>query len=150
MIFVDLELKAIAEKHGHLCPDLAIGWRVGSLFREYLPAHPEGFLVYVYNSTCAVQALTLMGFETKIEDLREHTYTLISPGGDILSLLTVRPDFITPPVPMNELGQKIKEGRATYYEKAHYLHLLDHWVVEIISAAEDEIFWREYEERWVV
>lgn len=141
MLFVDLELKVLAQRHGHLCPYLALGWRVGVYFRELLPRpFPEDFTVLAYNRSCAVSALRLMGFRVRVEDLNEHTYSLLDLRGDPLSFVTVQQDLLLPSEALWELGQKLRDGQATYYEKAHYTYLIDSWVADILSASEEALF----------
>ncbi len=149
MIFVALELKALAERHGHLCPYFALGWRVGNFFRGLLPPYSvlKDFRVLVYNKTCAVSVLRKMGFETLIEDLHEHTYVLLNPVGETLSLVTVHQDFLTPPPLFKVLEEKLLSGTATYYEKLHYAYLIDSWVVDILNASEEKMFTCETERK---
>ncbi len=149
MIFVALELKTLAEKHGHLCPYFALGWRVGNFFRSLLPPYSllKDFHVRVYNKTCAVSALKKMGFETSIENLYEHTYVLLNSIGEALSLVSVHQNFLTPPPLFKALEKKLVAGIATYYEKAHYAYLMDCWVADILSASEEEIFICETERK---
>ncbi len=144
MLLVDLELKVIAERHGHLCPYLALGWRVGSFFKNFLLKKEftsfENFFVHSYAYTCALNALELMDFKVSCENIGEHVYVLQTISGKALSMIAVNADLIVPPYKLEELALKISSDTALYYEKAHYRHLFDHWIVDILNASDDELF----------
>ncbi|AEH44383.1 hypothetical protein Thein_0501 [Thermodesulfatator indicus DSM 15286] len=144
MLLVDLELKVIAEKHGHLCPYLALGWRVGLFFKNFLLKKEftsfENFFVLAYAHSCALSALELMNFKISCENIGEHVYVLQTITGDALSMIAVNAEIIIPPRELEELTWKIKSDTALYYEKAHYSYLFDNWIVDILNASEEELF----------
>ncbi|OAG28764.1 formylmethanofuran dehydrogenase subunit E family protein [Thermodesulfatator autotrophicus] len=144
MLLVDLELKVIAEKHGHLCPYLALGWRVGSFFKKFLLEKEftgfENFFVHSYTHTCALNALELMNFKVTCENIGEHVYLLQAITGKALSMVAVNSEIIVPPYKMEELAFKVYSDTALYYEKAHYNYLFDRWIVDILSASDEELF----------
>ncbi|WP_022854248.1 formylmethanofuran dehydrogenase subunit E family protein [Thermodesulfatator atlanticus] len=141
MLWVDLELKAMADRHGHLCPYLALGFRVGEHFRKLLPTDQVPFDVRTYNQSCAVAALELMGFKVEVEELGEQTYALMAPSGETYALVTISREFLTPPAEdIMTIAEKIACGTADPFEKAHYGHALDRWILKILEAKEEELF----------
>ncbi len=62
-VLVNMELKRIADFHGHLCPELAIGYRAAKLALSYLavPDAPASDLkVVAENSTSALDAIQFL------------------------------------------------------------------------------------------
>ena len=58
---MDNEFKAVAAFHGHICPGLAIGYRVSAYIREhYDGAHDEELVAIVENDSCSIDAIQYM------------------------------------------------------------------------------------------
>ncbi len=60
MVEIPSELKSIAQFHGHLCPGLALGYRVAILARKELNltrSEDEELVAIVENDSCAVDAI---------------------------------------------------------------------------------------------
>lgn len=55
---IDTDLKRAVEFHGHLCPGLAIGYRVAKYFRLHHPRSEDEELVCIAeNNSCSVDAV---------------------------------------------------------------------------------------------
>ena len=55
---MDDDLKQAVEFHGHLCPGLAIGYRVAKYIREHYPRSEDEELVCIAeNRSCSVDAV---------------------------------------------------------------------------------------------
>ncbi|MDI6789468.1 MAG: formylmethanofuran dehydrogenase subunit E family protein, partial [Thermodesulfobacteriota bacterium] len=85
-MLVDIRLKIVADFHGHLCPDLVIGWRACRLALEVLAGEgqiQEDLTIITENSTAALDAIqytlgcTIGNQRLQIVDTGQHNYTLI-------------------------------------------------------------------------
>jgi len=138
---LNIELKTIVHRHGHLCPYLAIGWRAGLVFRTYiLERSLEDFSVCAYNRGCAARALELMGFPTFSEDMDEEVYSLLNARGENLLFLRTRRAFVRAPEKLRDLESKILRQIITLQEKEEYLLLFKNWIEEILSAPTYRLF----------
>ncbi|WP_456433225.1 FmdE family protein [Thermosulfuriphilus sp.] len=146
MIWVPLELKVLAEKIGLLCPEVAIGWRVGDYFRRRLVAWGEKIKehrIVSYNTSKSAETLCLMGFRLQIEDLGEHVYSLCRSDGSPRLMISIRLRHLLPEVGFRELEEKIINLQAGPEERQKYLLALDRWVSQIILASDQELFKKE-------
>ncbi|MFN3763407.1 MAG: FmdE family protein [Anaerolineae bacterium] len=147
-MLVDFQLKRIADFHGHLCPDLALGYRVSQYALERLTlALMSGALlrVIVENTTSAVDAVqhmtgcTIGNRRLLVRDWGKHVYTFI--WGESQGLrLSLRPGVLPENPEMTELEQKIEAGQATLLETARYQTLLDQQILSILETPAETLF----------
>lgn len=151
-MLVDIRLKQIADFHGHLCPDLALGYQVSRCALERLTlALMSGALlrVIVENTTSAVDAVqhitgcTLGNRRLLVRDWGKHVYTFIY-GEDNGLRLSLRPGILPENPEMTELEQKIESGRATLLETARYQTLLDQRILFILETPAETLFAARY------
>lgn len=147
-MLVNMKLKRVADFHGHLCPDLAIGYRAC----QYALAHLElellwspGLRVIVENAGSAVDAVqqltgcTLGNGRLVVRDYGKHVYTFICDGDGGLRLalrreaLSAVPEFLA-------LEEKIEAGRATVLETARYQVLLDECISTLLHLSDKVLF----------
>ncbi len=146
MIWVPLELKILAEKVGFLSPEVAIGWRVGDLFRRKLIRQGKKIkdhMVVSYNGLPGNQVLSLMGFRLRVEDLGEHVYSLCDSQGQPHLMVSVRLRHLLPEEGFIQLEKRIAHLEAEPAEREEYLLALDRWVSQIILASDGELFRKE-------
>lgn len=151
-MLVDLRLKQIADFHGHLCPDLALGYRVSQYALERLTlVRMSGALlrVAVENTTSAVDAVqymtgcTLGNRRLQVRDWGKHVYTFYWGEREGLRF-SLRPGVL-PEVPeMRELEEKIQAGQATLLETARYQTLLDQRIMLILETPAETLFATRY------
>lgn len=151
-MLVDIQLKRIADFHGHLCPDLALGYRVSQYALERLTlALMSGALlrVIVENTTSAVDAVqhmtgcTLGNRRLLVRDWGKHVYTFICGEGEGLRL-SLRMGILPENLEMTELEGKIQAGQATLLETARYQALLDQRVMFILETPAETLFAARY------
>jgi formylmethanofuran dehydrogenase subunit E len=151
-MLVDIRLKRIADFHGHLCPDLALGYRVSQYALERLTlALMAGALlrVIVENTTSAVDAVqhmtgcTIGNQRLMVRDWGKHVYTFICGENEGLRL-SLRPDVLPENPEMAELEEKIQACRATLLEIARYQTLLDQRILSILETPAETLFAAQY------
>jgi len=137
-MLVDLELKNLADKHGHLCPDFAIGWRVGLLARQFMA---DGGKIVAGSLSCAIEAIQAMGPWNLIIDgaQGEHNYRLEAFTGENL-VLRIPKELTWPGGNFLELENRISTHKATLEEVSAYQVQIDKQVERILSASDAELF----------
>jgi formylmethanofuran dehydrogenase subunit E len=147
-MLVDMKLKRAADFHGHLCPDLAIGYRAGQTALARLTLERmywQNLRVIVENTTSAVDAIqlltgcTLGNCRFRLQDRGKHVYTFVYGDGEGLRL-ALRPDAIPDNPQFLMLEERIQAEQATMLETAHYQALLDERIAALIAAPADELF----------
>ncbi len=138
MILVDLELKTLADRHGYLCPDLVIGWRVGLVARRYLGTRGT---ITAECLSCALDALKAMGpWEINLDPIKgRHIYHLISDKRQEL-VLEVPLYLVWPGGELIELERQISRCKASPNEIAAYHSLIDRQVSRILTASDVDLF----------
>ena len=138
MILVDLELKMLANRHGHLCPDLAIGWRVGLVARRYLA---NSGTITASCLSCALDALKAMGpWTIKVDPIKgRHTYHLLPDRGQLL-VLEVPLDLTWPGENFINLEKRFFRCEASPAEIRAYQALIDKQVSRILTASDADLF----------
>ncbi len=137
-MLVDLELKMIADKNGHLCPDLAIGWRVGLVARKIIQRGGE---IVAGCMSCAVVALNDMGpWHLKVDAVQgRHKYQIRSNQG-VHVILDVNERFTWPGGDFAVLEQRVSRHEATLEEVAVYQRQIDEQVHRILAATDAKLF----------
>lgn len=147
-MLVDLKLKQAADFHGHLCPDLVIGYRasryaldqlaVGRLWGNELRAVVE-------NTTSAVDAVqqltgcTLANRRLRLHDYGRHIYIFLCGEGPGLRL-ALRPEAAPADAEFLALERAIEAGRATLLQTARYQTLLDRRIAVLLQLAPEALF----------
>lgn len=141
-------LDEVSEFHGHMCPGLAIGYRVAQLaLKELGPrAADEELVAVVENDSCAVDAVQVMTGCTFgkgnliFRDYGKQVYTFIKrPSGDALR---VSVQWVSP-----EETEEEKEAWARYMkgdrsgDTLSVVHKRKSRKIEaVLNAGEDELF----------
>ncbi|NIA08595.1 MAG: hypothetical protein GWP10_02180 [Nitrospiraceae bacterium] len=138
MILVDLELKTLADRHGYLCPDLVIGWRVGLVARRYLGS--KGTITAECLS-CALDALKAMGpWKINVDPLKgRHIYRLLPDRGQVL-VLEVPLDIAWPGGDFINLEERLSRCEASPKEIRDYHLSIDNQVSRILTASDVDLF----------
>jgi formylmethanofuran dehydrogenase subunit E len=148
-VLVNMELKRIADFHGHLCPELAIGYRAAKLALSHLaiPDTPASDLrVVAENSTSALDAIQfLTGCTTGNgrlvhKNYGKHVYTFLLPGKLRSLRLSLRKGVVNIPDQFLLLEEKIRSHEADIFEVAQYETILGGLVDEILSLANEALF----------
>lgn len=120
------------EFHGHVCPGLAIGYRVAGIALDYLHegrAEDEEVIAIVENDACGVDAIMVMTGCTLgkgnliFKDTGKQVYTFGSRNSKKAVKISVNGNILQGNPEMRELHQKVMEGAASPAEKAEYNRL---------------------------
>lgn len=157
-LFVPLVLTKIVQYHGHLCPELAVGYRVGLMAQKELGMTRENardFFILAENMSSAIDALQYMtgctvgnrGFYAY--DLGKHVYYLGRfHKGSEEPQETLRIALINPLInlnhagetPVNDIEKKIIAGQAVAAEVEEYHRAINQAVSELLNAPEESLF----------
>lgn len=157
-LFVPLELTKIVHYHGHLCPELVVGYRVGLIAQRELGLTREKareFFILAENMSSAIDALQFMTGCTVgnqcfyAYDSGKHVYYLgrFSKGSEELRE-TLRIALVNPLVglnhagetPVNDIEKKIIAGQAVAAEVEEYHRAINQAVSELLNAPEGSLF----------
>lgn len=147
-VLVDFQLKRIADFHGHLCPELVIGYRacrcaLSRLKLELLTA--PGLRITAENTSSAVDAIQQMtGCTTgngrlAARDDGKHVYTFVNGEGEGLRL-ALRPSVMLLDAEFLALEETIQARQATLWEVGRYQALLDERVLGLLHLDESALF----------
>ena len=148
-MLVDVKLKQAADFHGHLCPDLAIGYRASqyALDKLFLERMWGGDLrAIVENTTSAVDAVqrltgcTLANQKLRLYDYGRHVYTFAVRGEGPGLRLALRSGAAPPDAEFLALEQAIQGGQATMMQTARYHTLLDRRISTLLRLAPEDLF----------
>lgn len=130
------------EFHGHVCPGLAIGYRVAGIALDYLRegrAEDEEMVAVVENDACGVDAIMVMTRCTLgkgnliFKDTGKQVYTFGSRHSQKAVRISVNGEIGQRNPETRELFQKVMEGSATPAEKAEYDTLRRQRIDEILK-----------------
>jgi len=153
-MLVNLQLKKIADFHGHLCPDLVIGCRACEVALKVLSRKGKingGLTVIAKNNTSALDAIqcitgcTLGNQRLVVSDFGKHKYTfiinpfIINRSGLAVALSLKEQHFGDEQIYL-EIEEKIIKNEATIEEIAHFQRLIDERVKTLSSLKSDELF----------
>lgn len=153
LMAVPVPLLNIVYYHGHLCPELAVGYRVGLVAQKELGLTREtakDFFVLAENMTSAIDALQFMtgctiGNQNFFAyDLGKHVYYFGSfPAGSEPRQEALRVALINPIVDLScqgEIEKRIVAGRASAADLEEYQQAIDDAVREILSIPDESLF----------
>jgi len=151
-MLVPLPLLNVVYYHGHLCPELAIGYRAGLVAQQELGLSRENaynFFVLAENMTSAIDALQFMTGCTIgnqnffVYDLGKHVYYFGRFSSTFDAQEVLRVALINPVIDLKykgEVEKKIVAGRASATELKEYQKAIDDAVQEILSLPEEDLF----------
>jgi len=147
-MLVDFQLKRIADFHGHLCPELVIGYRaclcaLAHLNLELLTT--PGLHIQAENTTSAVDAIQYMTGCTAgngrlvSQDHGKHVYTFVSDNHRGIRLV-LKPNTALFDPEFLMLETRVQDERATLEETARYQMLLDERILSLLHIDETALF----------
>ncbi len=151
-LFVPLSLSNLVHYHGHLCPELAVGYRAGLVAQNELGLTRDNaskFFIMAENMTSAIDALQCMTGCTVgnqrfyAYDLGKHVYYFGRfPGGsepgEALRVALINP--IINLCHVNDVEERIMAGRAAPAEVDEYRRAVDQAVSEILNIPDESLF----------
>jgi len=138
----------VIEFHGHVCPGLAIGYRVAEIALEHLQemrSPDEELLAIVENDACGVDAImvltgcTLGKGNLIFRDLGKQVYTFGSRSSNRALRISVYGDRVYRSEPqMDQLRDKVFSGTATEEEKAQFDLARNQRIEDLLHMPEEE------------
>lgn len=155
-LFVPLPLLNMVHYHGHLCPELAVGYRAGLIAQNELGLNRDNarhFFILAENMSSAIDALQYMTGCTVgnqrfyAYDLGKHVYYFgrFHGGPEPREALRValRVALTNPLIDLshtNDIEKKITTGLALPGEVGEYHRAIDKAVSEILNTPEESLF----------
>ncbi|MCU0637005.1 MAG: FmdE family protein [Methanothrix sp.] len=140
---IDTDLRRAVEFHGHLCPGLAIGYRIARYVKKHHPRSEDEELVCIAeNNSCSVDAIqALLGCtfgkgNLIYKDHGKQAFTFYSRGDKSSMRLYFKADLSAG---MDDLRAKYFQGDLSEEEARQFERLRDDITEHIITAADSEL-----------
>lgn len=140
-VLLDFKLKLAADLHGHLCPDLVVGYRIARYALEQLQPEllwaPTGFVV-AENTTSALDALqsltgcTFSNGRLVVVDHGKHAYSFCN-GDGVGVRLTLKAEGLPKNEELASIEAKVLAGTASLPETARYQTMLDERIAHLLQ-----------------
>jgi len=141
--FIDIDLKNAVEFHGHMCPGLAIGYRVARYVKEHYPRSEDEELVCIAeNNSCSVDAIqsllscTFGKGNLIYRDYGKQAFTFFSRGDGMAMRIYFKADMSSS---MDDLRARYFQGSLTEKEKEEFEALRDQIMQHMITAPDSEL-----------
>ncbi|MBC7340125.1 MAG: formylmethanofuran dehydrogenase subunit E family protein [Firmicutes bacterium] len=148
MALVRGELLGVVAFHGHLCPELALGYRASMLARARLgfDRHQQGAqTVVMYSSSSAADAVqyltgcTLGKGNLVVNDAGDHVFCFTNRRGKLL--LKVLPGVLEKCSELKRIEEEIEQGHpVSPQDLAWYQEEIDRLVRRILESPDDALF----------
>lgn len=140
---MDDDLRRAVEFHGHLCPGLAIGYRVAKYIREHYPRSEDEELVCIAeNRSCSVDAVQQMLGCTAgkgnliIEDHGKQAFTFFSRNDGQATRIYFKGDLSKG---MDEIRARYFKGELSEEERREFEIMRRREIERIIESPDDEL-----------
>jgi formylmethanofuran dehydrogenase subunit E len=146
-MLVDMKLQRVADFHGHLCPELVIGYRAAMYAQKRLLLNlvdTSGLPVIAENTSSAVDAIqhltgcTFGNGRLVALDYGKHAYTFLPEEGTGLRL-TLQ-DAGLPAADFIALGARLQGSEVTLRDTAAYQARLDERIATLLRLDDDALF----------
>jgi len=140
---MDDDFKKAAEFHGHICPGLAMGYRVAKYAKEHYPRSQDEELVCIAeNKSCSVDAVqSLLGCTAGkgnliLVDNGKQVFTFYSRDQDKALRIYFQGDVFGR---MDALRQKMAAGKLTAEEKKEFQGLRSQVIENILTGKDEDL-----------
>lgn len=146
-MLVDMQLKRAADFHGHLCPDLVIGYRASRYALQRLALElfsATSLRVIAENNTSALDAIqhvtgcTIGNGRLVVHDHGKHAYTFVNSEGLGLRLL-LNPEAL-PSAEFLDLETRLQTSTVTLHDTARFQVVLDTRVAALLQLSDEALF----------
>jgi formylmethanofuran dehydrogenase subunit E len=146
-MLVDMKLKRAADFHGHLCPDLVIGYRASCYALQRLALDlfsATSLRVIAENNTSALDAIqhvtgcTIGNGRLVVHDHGKHAYTFVNSEGLGLRLL-LKPEAL-PTAEFLDLEARLQTSTVTLHDTARFQVVLDTRVAALLQLSDEALF----------
>jgi len=143
-----MDLDDAVKFHGHLCPGLAIGYRIATYAAEQFKDRSEDdeLVAVVENKSCGVDAIQVINGCTFgkgnliFNDLGKHVYTFFKRGERKALRISMNPRQPREDPRYNELFPKVRNGTATDEEAEEYKKRHAERSLAILDIPDTELF----------
>ncbi|HUI39473.1 MAG TPA: FmdE family protein [Methanothrix sp.] len=140
---MDDDFKEAVKFHGHVCPGLAIGYRVAKYVKEHYPrSKDEELVAIVENKSCSVDAIQeLLGCtfgkgNLVCNDFGKQVFTIYSRDKGKALRIYFKGEVLEG---MDRLRQKAAQGTLSPEEKRELEGMREKLIQKILTAPDDEI-----------
>jgi formylmethanofuran dehydrogenase subunit E len=137
------DFKEAAKFHGHVCPGLAMGYRVAKYVKEHYPRSKDEELVCIAeNKSCSVDAVqSLLGCTAGkgnliFVDNGKQVFTFYSRDQDRALRIYFKGDVFRG---MDALRQKMAAGKLSSEEKKEFENLRSRVIEDILSGKDEDL-----------
>ena len=147
-MLVNMDLKKIADFHGHVCPDLVIGAKAVSTALALLTEDEltQGLSVIAQNRTSALDAIqhltgcTFGNQRLVVEDFGKHRYMFILNSSNRALEIAMKPIHFQYESAYFELEKKVSRNGGTIQEVSRLQGLINAWVHWLTSMEDRDLF----------
>lgn len=143
MKIMEEDFKKAAQFHGHICPGLAMGYRIAKYVKSHYPRSEDEELVCIAeNSSCSVDAVQeLLGCTSGkgnllFKDYGKQAFTFYSRDKDKALRIYFHSDLLKE---MEELRRKYLRKEASESEKKEFERLREKIIEDILKARDEDI-----------
>ena len=140
---MDDDFKEAAEFHGHICPGIAIGYRIAKYVKEHYPRSQDEELVCIAeNKSCSVDAIqSMLGCTAGkgnllFRDFGKQAFTFYSRDKNKALRIYFRGGISKE---MDELRQKMAQGDLSPEDKERMAALRSQAIDKLLSARDEDI-----------
>jgi formylmethanofuran dehydrogenase subunit E len=137
------DLKKAVQFHGHMCPGLAMGYRVAKYVKEHYPrSEDEELVAIVENSSCSVDAIQdMLGCTSGkgnliFKDYGKQAFTFYSRDQGKAMRIYFKGDVFEG---MDKLRQKYFKGELEPEEKKEFELVREQVIQKILAAPDQEV-----------
>ena len=139
----DSDLRKAVEFHGHLCPGLAIGYRVAKYVKEHYPRSEDEELVCIAeNKSCSVDAVqdmlgcTFGKGNLIFRDYGKQVFTFFSRKEDRALRVYFKGDISSS---MNDIRARYFKGELSPEERVEFEEMRDRAIRQMLEEPDDEL-----------
>ena len=139
------DFKEAAKFHGHVCPGLAMGYRIAKYAKEHYPRSQDEELVCIAeNTSCSVDAVqSLLGCTAGkgnliFVDNGKQVFTFYSRDQDRAMRIYFKGDVFRG---MDALRQKMAAGKLSSEEKKEFENLRSRVIENILSGKDEDLLY---------
>ncbi len=137
------DLKKAIEFHGHMCPGLAMGYRVAKYVKEHYPrSEDEELVAIVENKSCSVDAIQdILGCTAGkgnliFKDYGKQAFTFYSRDKSKALRIYFKVDVLES---MDRLRQRYFKGELSPEEKTEFENMREQVIQKILTAPDEEV-----------
>jgi len=147
-MLVNMDLKKIADFHGHVCPDLVIGAKAVGMAMAHMADEDlsHGLFVIAQNQTSALDAIqhltgcTIGNQRLVVEDCGKHRYTFVITSSGRALEITMKPIHFQYESAYFKLEKKVSQNGGTIHEVSRLQGLVNAWVHWLTSMEDRDLF----------